>query len=57
MLAVDTNLIVRYLTRDDPEQAARARALINDLDVFVCTTVLLEPNGCCAAPIAISGTK
>jgi predicted nucleic-acid-binding protein len=24
MLAIDTNLIVRYLTDDDPEQAARS---------------------------------
>jgi len=40
MLAVDTNLIVRYLTDDHPEQSARA--LIDSEDVFVCTTVLLE---------------
>jgi predicted nucleic-acid-binding protein len=42
MLAVDTNVIVRYLTRDDAEQFARASALIGSKDVFVCTTVLLE---------------
>jgi predicted nucleic-acid-binding protein len=42
MLAVDTNVIVRYLTRDDPEQFARASALIRSEDVFICTTVLLE---------------
>ena len=42
MLAVDTNVIVRYLTRDDAEQFARANALIGDEDVYVCTTVLLE---------------
>jgi predicted nucleic-acid-binding protein len=42
MLAVDTNIIVRYLTRDDEGQATRARSLIDDNDVFVCTTVLLE---------------
>lgn len=28
MLAIDTNLIVRYLTGDDPEHSARAKALI-----------------------------
>jgi predicted nucleic acid-binding protein len=28
MLAIDTDVIVRHLTGDDPEQAARARALI-----------------------------
>jgi predicted nucleic acid-binding protein len=42
MLAIDTNLIVRYLVSDDPGQAARARRLIDNNDVFVCTTVLLE---------------
>ena len=28
MIAVDTNLIVRYLTGDHPEQSARAQALV-----------------------------
>ena len=42
MLAIDTNLIVRYLVGDDPAQAARAKRLINGNDVFVCLTVLLE---------------
>ena len=42
MLVIDTNLIVRYLTGDHPEQSPKARALIDREDVFVCTTVLLE---------------
>lgn len=42
MLALDTNIIVRYLTADDQEQFAKARALIDGEDVYVCTTVLLE---------------
>src|SRR6187200_833816 len=42
MLAIDTNLIVRYLTGDHPKQSAKAKALIDGNDVFVCTTVLLE---------------
>lgn len=42
MLAIDTNLIVRYLVGDDPGQAARARRLIDNNDVFVGITVLLE---------------
>jgi predicted nucleic acid-binding protein len=42
MLAVDTNVIVRYLTGDGAEQFAKASALIRDEDVYVCTTVLLE---------------
>ena len=42
MLAVDTNIIVRYLTADDLEQFPRARALIHGADIFVCTTVLMD---------------
>jgi predicted nucleic-acid-binding protein len=42
MLAIDTNLVVRYLVADDPAQAGRARKLIDNNDVFVCTTVMLE---------------
>ena len=42
MLTVDTNVVIRYLTRDDARQFARASALIRTEDVFVCTTVLLE---------------
>jgi len=42
MLAIDTNLIVSYLVGDDPGQATKARRLIDNNDVFVCTTVLLE---------------
>ncbi len=42
MRAVDTNIIVRYLTNDDPGQAARARAVVDAGNVFVATTVLLE---------------
>jgi predicted nucleic acid-binding protein len=42
MLAVDTNIIVRYLTADHPEQFAKTSALVHSEDVYVCTTVLLE---------------
>jgi predicted nucleic acid-binding protein len=42
MLAIDTSIVVRYLTADHPEQSPKAKALINSQDVFVCTTVLLE---------------
>lgn len=42
MLAVDTNVVVRYVTRDHPEQSPRAKALIDGNDVLVATTVLLE---------------
>jgi len=42
MLAVDTNIIVRFLTRDHPDQSPKARALVDDNDTFVSRTVLLE---------------
>ena len=42
MLAVDANVIVRYLTRDDAEQFAKSSALIRSEEVYVCGTVLLE---------------
>src|SRR4051794_12044268 len=42
MIAVDTNVLVRYLTRDDAAQFARAEAVIKGNEVFVASTVLLE---------------
>lgn len=42
MLALDTNVIVRLVTRDHPQQAARARRLVERNTVYVATTVILE---------------
>ena len=42
MIAVDTNVVVRFLTNDDHAQAARARALLRDNPIFLAKTVLLE---------------
>src|SRR5690349_13244724 len=42
MLAIDTNLVVRYLTGDHPRQSPRARKLIDGEQVFVAVTVALE---------------
>ncbi len=42
MQAVDTNVIVRYLTGDDPAQAAKAHAVVGRKPVFVPRTVLME---------------
>ena len=42
MLAIDTDLVVRYLTGDHPQQSAKAKAVINREEVFVSTTVMLE---------------
>lgn len=44
MRAIDTNIVVRYLVGDDPRQAARARATVDEGSVFVSTTVLLEAD-------------
>ncbi|HEY0120189.1 MAG TPA: type II toxin-antitoxin system VapC family toxin [Rhizobium sp.] len=42
MIAIDTNLIVRYLTGDHPEQSPRARGIVDGEAVFVAATVVLE---------------
>jgi len=42
MIAVDTNIVVRYLTGDHPRQSIKARALIDGKNVFVSRTVMLE---------------
>ncbi len=42
MLAVDTNLLVRILVKDDLDQALAARNLVLSTDVLVTMTVLLE---------------
>ena len=42
MVAVDTNVLVRYLVRDDAKQAARAAALVQSTPIWISKTVLLE---------------
>lgn len=42
MVAVDTNVVVRLLTRDDPEQFERARKVFQQDPLFIADTVLLE---------------
>jgi len=42
MLSVDTNVVVRFLTKDDPDQSPRARDLIVQNDIWLCMTVVLE---------------
>jgi predicted nucleic-acid-binding protein len=42
VIALDTNVVVRFLTRDDPGQAMRAKALIETGAAFVPRTVVLE---------------
>lgn len=42
MIALDTNVLVRLLTRDEPGQARLAADLLKSNEVFVGKTVLLE---------------
>jgi len=46
MIAVDTNILVRYIVRDDPEQYARAKVFLEARDsddpAFVSLIVLTE---------------
>jgi predicted nucleic-acid-binding protein len=42
MIAVDTNVLVRLLTGDDPEQSAAARSLFAAKPIWIAKTVLLE---------------
>lgn len=42
MIALDTNVLVRVLTNDDPEQAKRAMKRMRTDSVWIGRTVLLE---------------
>lgn len=42
MIAIDTNVLVRFLTGDDARQSPRAEKLLHEHEVLVTTTVLLE---------------
>ncbi len=42
MIAIDTDVLVRLVTNDDPPQARRALRLMSSDRIFVSRTVLLE---------------
>ncbi len=42
MIALDTNVLVRVITRDDPKQAEVAAAMMRGGDLWLPKTVLLE---------------
>ena len=42
MIAVDTNFLVRLLTKDDLSQAKRAAKIMESNDIFIPKTVMLE---------------
>jgi predicted nucleic-acid-binding protein len=41
-IAVDTNILVRFLTRDDQGQFVKAKRFLSENDCMVQTTVILE---------------
>jgi predicted nucleic acid-binding protein len=42
VISLDTNVLVRLLTRDDEAQFQKAYALFSKREVYICETVLLE---------------
>lgn len=42
MIAVDTNIVVRLLTGDDPSQLEKAREVFTAAEIFIPETVILE---------------
>jgi len=42
MFAIDTNIMVRFLTGDHPKQSAKAREFIETHEIYVSRTVVLE---------------
>jgi predicted nucleic-acid-binding protein len=42
MVALDTNVIVRWMIRDEADQTTRARAIIDHQTIFATQTVVLE---------------
>jgi predicted nucleic-acid-binding protein len=57
MQAVDTNIIVRYLLRDHPAQAEKARRLIGREPVFIPRTVMLEAEWVLRAVYGLSADE
>ena len=42
MVAADTNIVLRFILKDDPVQSPRARDLIADNKIFIPITVMLK---------------
>jgi len=69
MIAIDTNIIVRFLTRDDERQYKKAFSVFNSQEIFIPDTVILEtewvlryaynflPEDICGAFISLFGLK
>jgi len=55
--AIDTNVVIRFLTADDKRQARAARSAIEAGDIFVATTVLLESEWVLRSAYGFSATQ
>ena len=55
MIAIDTNILVRLLTRDDKVQAKRAATLFKRNEIYICKTVLLETEWVLRFSYALDG--
>jgi predicted nucleic-acid-binding protein len=42
MIAIDTNILVRYAVKDDPKQTVAATDFLRSNRCFICKTVVLE---------------
>jgi predicted nucleic-acid-binding protein len=42
MIAIDTNIVVRFITRDDEEQYQKSLKLFQNKNIFIADTVILE---------------
>jgi predicted nucleic-acid-binding protein len=42
MIAIDTNVLIRFVVKDDADQFRRAKTFLTDNDVLILTTVALE---------------
>jgi predicted nucleic-acid-binding protein len=42
MYAIDTNIVIRFLTQDDEKQHQKAKQIIQTQEVFISDTVILE---------------
>jgi predicted nucleic-acid-binding protein len=55
--AIDTNIVIRLLTADDPEQAQAAKALVTTDATFLGMTVLLETEWVLRAGYGFAATQ
>lgn len=57
MVAIDTNVLVRLLTGDDPSQYASSKALFETHAIFIPITVLLEAEWVLRAAFELSPSQ